>query len=144
MNRLSIRYDTKWTLQPGQLRDEMDGVYFDPLHGRCLRSITKVTKQEYLITGVYGDDEMMPIGNLWYAHISVSSESDTSLELVVRFDGKVKDETKKVLQATFDKQSRSIRWEDRNVWFSIVYHPSIFRSRVRCIPHASIDSRMTI
>ena len=39
----------------------IEGFYFDPWHGGCLRRIAKVNENHYKIYGVYGNDEIIKI-----------------------------------------------------------------------------------
>lgn len=93
----------------------MEGFYFDPLHGNCLRRIRTVLPCEtYRVDGVYGNDEPNE-GEHWFAFIRVVSRTDSKWKLEVDFAGKpIK--KKKLLKATFLPRKRCIRWEDRNVW----------------------------
>ena len=44
----------------------IQGWYYDPLHGHCMRRIRRTSTHRYRITGVYGDDEPNT-GGTWYA-----------------------------------------------------------------------------
>tara|TARA_B110001450_G_scaffold21327_1_gene19290 strand:+ start:868 stop:1197 length:330 start_codon:yes stop_codon:yes gene_type:complete len=66
----------------------MEGFYFDPLHGNCLRRIRTVLPCEtYRVDGVYGNDEPNE-GEHWFAFIRVVSRTDSKWKLEVDFAGK--------------------------------------------------------
>ena len=97
-----------------QLRNTvmLDGLYYDPLHGHCLRRIQRVSANEYDIIGVYGDDEQPDTWKTWYARIRASPEDDTYV-LSVDFAGKPRKQNRFM---TARWSQRQIHWEDGNVW----------------------------
>lgn len=97
----------------------MEGYYFDPKHGGCLRRIVTVRRGlVYSVVGVYGDDEPMT-GRAWTACITV----DDAGTLVVDFAGKpIKHE--RFLTASYDAAARTISWCDGNTWTKLFVAPS--------------------
>jgi len=113
----------------------IEGFYFDPWHGGCLRRIAKVKENHYKIYGVYGNDEVIKIpknveyhsessektNKYWYATLQICDIEDNFLHLKVCFGGKP---GKKRLQydAVYDKKKRHIIWDDTNTWKQLYYH----------------------
>ena len=93
----------------------MEGFYYDPKHGGCLRRIVRIGTQQYIL-GVYGDDEPWP-GESWYA---VMRSTGKPGHWRVHFSGKVK--RRKYYDACF--VGRSLHWDDGNVWPLMFHHPS--------------------
>lgn len=96
----------------------IEGWYFDPNHGNCLRKIFKMTSKKYRIVGSYGDDQPPHSpGELWKAtlvakgnHLTVDFESKTVTH-ASRYD------------ALFCPTRRLIRWQDGNTWIQM-YGPA--------------------
>lgn len=88
----------------------LEGYYFDPKHGGCLRKIVKIDNCTFKITGAYGDDEPQT-GEKWNA-IAKKIKKDLYL---VNFGGK-----KHVIhgdyKAKWNKSKRVLEWEDGNYW----------------------------
>ncbi len=114
----------------------MEGFYFDPWHGGCLRRVAKVTKNKYKIYGVYGNDEIVRIPKnveyhaessdmthkYWYAMLHVCEKNNNLLHLKINFSGKP---GKKRINydAVYDEEKRLIKWDDTNIWKQLYYHP---------------------
>lgn len=94
----------------------MQGFYFDPLHGGCLRRVRRVDTDFYRIDGVYGSDEI-PRHGYWYAFARFVGPG----RLRVDFVGKPT-KRPRFLHATYAADGR-IRWEDGNVWVPLHVHP---------------------
>lgn len=94
------------------MASRLAGVYFDPLHGKCVRTI-EVREGKLQIFGTYGNDEMQPPGSTWTASVHV--DEDNSKLLTVSFDKDVSPE-RRVLNALWCPLVREIHWEDGNVW----------------------------
>ena len=105
----------------------MQGHYYDPKHGGCLRRVTARDAQgaSYLIEGVYGDDEAPWTGEAWFAVAYAVPSGPTSFSLVVDFVGKRK--PNRFLTATYDARERRIRWCDGNAWVRLFTHESLLR-----------------
>ena len=88
----------------------MDGFWYDPLHGGCLRRI-----RDGKILGVYGNDERTT-GAPWFATYARIGSS-----VAVDFAGKPGKIPQK-MTATLD--GRSLRWSDGNVWKRLYMHRS--------------------
>jgi len=100
----------------------MQGQYFDPLHGGCLRTVVRLREGDYLIRGVYGSDET-PTGGAWHARIAVLARDAAGAELDVDFAGKPAKRPRH-MAARFDAAAQVIRWSDGNVWTRLHAHPS--------------------
>jgi len=98
----------------------MNGFYFDPKHGGCLRRIRKVNQMTYRIDGVYGSDEIGTHG-YWSACARVVRTSRTSTMLRVDFKGKPS-KVDRYLSAEYKHSTRRIHWEDGNVWTKMFTH----------------------
>lgn len=97
----------------------MQGWYYDPLHGHCLRRVRRVSPDVYEITGVYGNDEPHTHRS-WTASMTVL-EHGKSTRLQVDFAGKP---IKKNRFMTAVYKDRKIHWkEDGNVWHQLYVHP---------------------
>ena len=117
----------------------IEGFYFDPWHGGCLRRIKKVKKDHYKIYGVYGNDDKVRIpknveyhseasnmtNKYWYATLEVYGVDKNLHYLKVYFGGKP---GKKRLdyEAVYDGKKRHIKWDDSNVWKQMYYHKKQF------------------
>jgi len=90
----------------------MEGYWFDPKHGGCLRLVSEDGKGAYVIHGAYGDDE--PPANAeayWYA--LARSDSRARGALIVDFVGKPH-KVRTRYRAVLD--GRNLHWDDGNVW----------------------------
>lgn len=94
----------------------LSGVYYDPKHGGCLRTVRRLRDGRYIIRGVYGNDEAPYTHRPWFAYISFVGASTT--ELTVDFVGKIK--RQRFLRARVD--GRRILWGDGNVWTRMYVH----------------------
>lgn len=95
----------------------MEGLYFDPLHGGCLRRVKRVNLKTYKIIGVYGTDE--PFTHLtWTA--TMNGAADDEKHFVVDFLGKPT-KKKRYLKATW--KGNTIQWGDGNTWTKMIYNP---------------------
>lgn len=95
----------------------LDGWYYDPLHGHCLRRIERApTASTYRIYGVFGADERPRTGAPWVAIAVVQAPN----RLLVDFAGKP-GKRPRFLRATVGR--RRIDWEDGNVWHKLYVHP---------------------
>lgn len=99
----------------------MEGYYYDPLHGACLRSIERIAPNTYFVRGVYGSDEPQT-GTPWYAHM-YRGENQT---LSVDFSKGKPIKKDPVLTATYDPVKRAIKWCDGNTWQQLFHHVSQF------------------
>ena len=103
----------------------MHGLYYDPLHGHCLRKIERMSPDEYRIVGVYGDDEKPHTHNMWTATMRVIERTGEGKREVIRlrvdFAGKP---IKKNRFMTAVYRDRRIKWvEDGNEWRQLFVHP---------------------
>ena len=89
----------------------MEGVYFDPNHGGCLRTVERRGATHLVITGAYGDGELGRAGTPWRAHATVHA----GYFLTVDFSEK-KTRHARVYHALWCPKVRQIAWEDGNVW----------------------------
>ena len=97
----------------------IQGWYYDPLHGHCLRRIRRISPCKYRITGVYGDDEPHT-GGTWYAIITATPKGADEYALQVDFVGKpIK--SNRFMTARWSK--RQILWDDGNVWKLLYVSP---------------------
>ena len=87
------------------------GMYFDPNHGACVRMITQKSTNVYTVTGVYGEKELRPKGEVWEASIRMLQDHF----LVVDFFGKTTKHAQ-VYRALWCPDVREIHWQDGNVW----------------------------
>jgi hypothetical protein len=99
----------------------MEGVWFDPKHGGCLRTIDRFGPRAYRIHGVYGDDEGPHTHGYW----SAIATPDEGGRFVVDFAGKP---IKPVRHLSCRLDGRALRWEDGNVWRKLYAH----RAQWRC------------
>ena len=96
----------------------MEGFYYDPKHGGCLRRIVRLDQGGYGILGVYGSDEPWP-GEPWHA---IMWEEGGRGRWHVHFVGKVK--RRKHYRAV--SRGRALDWDDGNTWVRLFAHPSQF------------------
>ena len=101
----------------------MHGLYYDPLHGHCLRKVERTSPDTYRIVGVYGDDEQPRTHQLWTATMRVTERrGDDEIRLRVDFAGKPIKKNR-FMTAVYSK--RRIRWlEDGNEWKQLYSHPA--------------------
>ena len=111
----------------------MQGFYYDPLHGGCLRRIDRTgSPTTYVIRGVFGSDEEAPdyTKGAWTAVVRVrprtASEQRENVDLTVDFAGKP-GKSPRYLAAVYNPASRTLRWADGNVWTRMFHHPSQLR-----------------
>lgn len=97
----------------------MEGLYFDPKHGNCLRRIEPLGRDEYRIRGVYGVDEEH-VGDPWTAVARRSTDG-----LAVDFAGKVT-RSRRFLHAwpcpNAYSRLNDLCWEDGNRWTRLRSH----------------------
>ena len=100
-----------------------------------MRRIVKVGDYDYKIHGVYGNDESVQrpknveyhsessdlTHKYWYATLRVHEKKNHVLHLKVHFGGKP-GKPRVEYDATYDPQTREIRWDDTNVWRQMYYH----------------------
>lgn len=98
----------------------LQGWYYDPLHGHCLRRIRRTSVHRYRITGVYGDDEQPNTGGTWHANVTATPDGDEEYALEVDFAGKP---TKRNRFMTARWSKRQIFWDDGNVWKQLYVSP---------------------
>jgi len=101
----------------------MEGYWFDPKHGGCLRLISKDEKGAYVIHGAYGDDE--PPANAeeyWFARAESSSDG----AFLVDFVGKPHKVRKRYSASLY---GRNLHWDDGNVWRKAYTTPRLFPER---------------
>lgn len=98
----------------------LEGYYFDPKHGGCLRRIVAVQRGAvYSVVGVHGDDEPRT-GTPWTALMYYSRDDGT---LLVDFAGKpIKPE--RFLTASYNAEARRISWCDGNTWTKMFVAPA--------------------
>jgi hypothetical protein len=97
----------------------MHGFYYDPLHGHCLRTVTRTSQNTYRIVGVYGDDEYPLTHGVWTATIRVEAIRGEEMDLRIDFSGKpIK--TNRFMTAVY--RQRCIHWDDGNVWRQLFVH----------------------
>jgi hypothetical protein len=89
----------------------MDGVYFDPNHGGCLRILERRGETEYVITGAYGTGERARAGTPWRAYVTTHAGHF----LLVDFKEK-KTRHARIYHALWCPDVQQIAWEDGNVW----------------------------
>ena len=113
----------------------VEGFYFDPWHGGCLRRIAKVNENKYKIYGVYGNDENTRLpknveyhtegsettNKYWYATLRVCYVDKNFYHLKVYFGGK-KGKKRLHYDAVYDEKKRHIKWDDSNTWKQLYYH----------------------
>lgn len=101
---------------------DIEGVWFDPLHGGCLRTISGNR-----ILGVYGSDEQCT-GDPWYATFTRDGN-----KVHVHFVGK----PGKVPQHMVTRlDGRMLRWSDGNVWRKLYAHRS--QLTTKCVSTRSV------
>ena len=113
----------------------IEGFYFDPWHGGCMRRISKIKDNIYKIYGVYGNDENLQVpkdeeynkeaSNMthkyWYATLRVTEQKNDKYFLKVYFGGK-KGKKRLNYEAVYSEKKRTIKWDDTNVWKQMYYH----------------------
>lgn len=91
----------------------IEGTYFDPNHGGCVRTISRTTKKHiYLVRGAYGKNEAHPPNTEWTATMGIGEEGRF---LTVDFVGKQVRHLR-VYRALWCPKVGEIHWEDGNVW----------------------------
>ena len=96
------------------------GYYYDPLHGGCLRRVTRTSPTMYTITGVYGSDEVPHTHKLWTATMTVVRTDPNDIHVTVDFSGKP---IKRDRHMTAVYRHRKLVWSDGNVWKQLYVHP---------------------
>lgn len=103
----------------------IEGYYYDPKHGNCLRLVKRSSSGTYEISGVYGNDEPPFTHGPWTATMMIISapvRGPTTLQ--VHFGGKRKTHNKTM---TVEYRNRKLLWkEDGNVWHKLYHHRSQF------------------
>ena len=113
----------------------IEGFYFDPWHGGCLRRISKIGKNQYKIHGVYGNDDNLSLprnveyhpepststNKYWFATIQVDATVANLQYLNVDFGGKP-GKKRMHYRAVYDSKKRVIRWDDSNKWKQMYFH----------------------
>uniref|UniRef100_A0A6C0LJ26 Uncharacterized protein n=1 Tax=viral metagenome TaxID=1070528 RepID=A0A6C0LJ26_9ZZZZ len=97
---------------------ENSAFYFDPNHGGCLRIITKLEKDKYLIEGAYGSDEGGK--GQWVAEMTKTKKfkyKGEDYNLIVDFGKKQIKTHKNIYYAYMGK--RTIKWQDGNKWIQM-------------------------
>ena len=96
----------------------MDGFYFDPNHGGCLRRVRRCKgSYHFCIDGVYGNDEPHT-GEYWFA--LMTRRRGTKAKFDVTFVGKP---VKSRMEYTATFFGDSIEWDDGNVWWRMYVNP---------------------
>ena len=104
----------------------LQGWYYDPLHGGCLRRVRRTSRDRYRITGVYGDDEPHT-GGSWYALVTAAPAdgvAEERIDLRVDFVGKPS-KSNRLMTARWSR--RRIYWDDGNVWQMLHVSPEQLR-----------------
>lgn len=104
----------------------MEGFYFDPKHGGCLRRVRRIDESTFRIDGVYGDDEPHTFGH-WHAVARVRDRRGGVTSLRVDFGGKPFVDHARFYDAWHDAAQRVIRWQDGNVWTRMFVHRAQLR-----------------
>jgi len=106
---------------PKFVSEALEGYYFDPLHGGCMRRIVPISNTSFLIEGVYGTDEP-DTGKNWFAEGNILSyPSEAEWEIHVDFRrGKPHKMYDTLMIAKFMRSDRKIVWEDGNEWKKMV------------------------
>lgn len=99
----------------------MQGHFYDPLHGGCLRRVRSVGAGAYRIDGVYGDDEAPLTWRAWHATARVEGCTAAAWTLLVDFHGK--ERPTRFATATYEPSKGRICWDDGNVWKRLFTHP---------------------
>ena len=89
----------------------MEGVYYDPNHGGCVRTIEKRDTAHYVITGAYGDGEMGRAGTPWRAYVTVTAQHFLTVDFAEK-----RTKHAHVYHALWCPSVRQIAWQDGNVW----------------------------
>ena len=110
----------------------MDGFYYDPQHGGCLRRLRKIGHDMYAIDGVYGGDETPLTGEPWSGTLRVvhSAQDGRRLTLSVDLSSKtfIPETRRKSFGAHWDARRRAIRWDDGVHWRKLYAHSTQFKS----------------
>lgn len=103
----------------------MEGYWFDPKHGGCLRLVSRGGEGAYVIHGAYGDDEPPAYaGEYW--HAVARADPHTRGALIVDFVGKP---FKRRTRYRARLEGRSLHWDDGNVWRKAYTTPRLFATR---------------
>lgn len=92
--------------------------YFDPNHGGCMRILTKIDKEHFIVQGAYGSDEGGK--GHWVATMKKTKKFDYEgkpYNLIVDFSKKEIKTHKAIYYALMDK--RKIHWQDGNTWIQM-------------------------
>ena len=90
------------------------GVYYDPNHGACVRTVTLLEPGIWQVTGYYGIHEASSPGRVWQAHMRLAHPDNHRHLLVDFYKKRVSHE--RVYSALWCPSTREIHWEDGNVW----------------------------
>ena len=119
----------------------IEGLYFDPWHGGCLRRIEKLKENNYKIHGVYGNDEEINIpetleydkdlknmlNKYWHATLEIYERRKHFYYLNVNFEYK-KGKKRIHYKAIYNERKRIIKWDDTNKWKQMHYHVNQLKS----------------
>tara|TARA_Y100000389_G_C17144535_1_gene356608 strand:+ start:64 stop:357 length:294 start_codon:yes stop_codon:yes gene_type:complete len=94
----------------------IQGFFYDPNHGGCLRQIVKQKNGDYHIIGAYGNDEA-ETGSIWTGIMKKTNKKNT---FIVDFSGKKHVKHGPYKTIWFSKE-RKLKWEDNNEWKQM-YH----------------------
>lgn len=87
--------------------------FYDPKHGNCLRTISKIDKDLYIINGAYGSDEGKK--GHWAAIAKKTNNKKWNLEVNFLYKKIIKH--KPIYLANW--KNRKINWEDGNTWLQL-------------------------
>ena len=114
--------------------ESLEGFYFDPLHGGCLRHIVVDSRREentdqcyYTVWGVYGSDEVSK-GKFWTAKIVLEKRVRFLgyQKMYVDFAGKEEITHGRQYRAKWWPRERRIKWQDGNTWKKMFVHQRQF------------------
>ena len=93
-------------------------VYYDPNHGNCLRKMTPISENKYVINGAYGSDEGKKGHWVSFAEkIDLINKNGRKYNLKVDFSLKNIKTHEPIYYAYM--HNRKIEWQDGNTWLQL-------------------------
>ena len=111
----------------------LEGFYYDPKHGGCLRRIERLGPETWIVHGVYGSDEAPRTGEYWWAWMEDAGDGGVRVD----FEGKCK--RRRHYRARL--VGTALCWDDGNAWQRLHVHPAVLSTRLPRSPSSPCRAR---